>query len=156
MIAPTIPDIRIIKKYPNRRLYDTSISQYICLQDIHKLVLDNVPFCVIDSKTETDITRSVLLQVIAEQELNDDSPVFSNELLSFIVRFHGDYLAGMLGNYLEQAVKVFVENQDKLMQEMLNFEAENPIETITTLADEQFQYWLKKQQGKEPAGKDEA
>ena len=81
-------DVRIIKKYPNRRLYDTQVSRYITLEEVRQLVLQNIVFRVEDKRSGDDITRSILLQVIAEQEENGN-PIFSVDLLSFIVRFYG-------------------------------------------------------------------
>src|SRR3546814_7015847 len=92
---------RIIKKYPNRRLYDTDISSYITLEDVRQLIVDNEPFEVRDAKTSEDITRSVLLQIIADQE-QDGQPIMSTELLSQIIRFYGDSLPGFMGSYLER------------------------------------------------------
>jgi len=97
---------RIIKKYPNRRLYDTVESRYITLSDIRRLVVDRVDFTVIDKKTQGDITRSILLQVIAEQE-HGTSPMMSREFLSQVIRSYGTAVqTGMVG-YLEQSVRQF-------------------------------------------------
>src|SRR3546814_9731 len=82
-------DVRIIKKYPNRRLYDTHISRYITLEEIRQLVLQDVKFRVEDKRTHDDITRSILLQVISDQEEGGD-PIFTNDLLEFIIRYYGD------------------------------------------------------------------
>jgi len=99
---------RIIKKYPNRRLYDTDISSYITLEDVRQLIVDNEPFEVRDAKTSEDITRSVLLQIIADQE-QDGQPILSTELLSQIIRFYGDSLQGFMGSYLERSMQTFLE-----------------------------------------------
>src|SRR5690606_39913148 len=84
----TMKDVRTIKKYPNHRLYDTAISSYITLADVKNLVLDGVDFEVIDTKTKADITRSVLLQIIAEEEQVGE-PIFSTELLAKVIRAYG-------------------------------------------------------------------
>ena len=81
-----LTDMRIIKKYPNRRLYDTEISKYIVLEDVRKLVLDGVEFCVTDVKSEEDLTRSILLQIIAEQE-HEGEPIFNTPMLIQLIRF---------------------------------------------------------------------
>ena len=81
-----LTDMRIIKKYPNRRLYDTEISRYITLDDVRKLVLDGVEFCVTDVKSEEDLTRSVLLQIISEQE-HEGKPIFNTPMLTQLIRF---------------------------------------------------------------------
>jgi polyhydroxyalkanoate synthesis repressor PhaR len=97
---------RTIKKYPNRRLYDTVESRYITLDDIRALVLERVDFVVIDKKTQGDITRSILLQVIAEQE-HGGEPLMSRDFLSQMIRSYGGGMRGMVGSYLEQSLKLF-------------------------------------------------
>jgi polyhydroxyalkanoate synthesis repressor PhaR len=97
---------RIIKKYPNRRLYDTVESRYITLADIRRLVIERIDFMVIDKKTQGDITRSILLQVIAEQE-HDGEPLMSRDFLSQVIRSYGDAMRSTVGSYLEQSLKLF-------------------------------------------------
>jgi len=106
--------IRIIKKYPNRRLYDTTTSIYITLADVKKLVLDNIEFKIEDAKTKDDLTRSILLQIILEEEGGDGVPMFSSDVLSKIIRFYGNAMQGMMGNYLEKNIQTFIEIQKKL------------------------------------------
>jgi polyhydroxyalkanoate synthesis repressor PhaR len=106
-------DPRVIKKYPNRRLYDTVESRYITLADVRKLVVDRIDFVVIDKKSQNDITRSILLQVIAEQE-HSGEPVMSRDFLSHLIRSYGGPLHGMIGSYLEQSVKLFVAQQREM------------------------------------------
>ena len=106
--------VRIIKKYPNRRLYDTTTSVYITLADIKKLVLENIEFRVEDAKTKNDLTRSILLQIILEEESGGGVPMFSSDVLTKIIRFYGNAMQGMMGNYLEKNVQTFVEIQKKL------------------------------------------
>jgi polyhydroxyalkanoate synthesis repressor PhaR len=97
---------RTIKKYPNRRLYDTVESRYITLADIRRLVIERIEFVVIDKKTQEDITRTILLQVIAEQEHGGD-PLMSRDFLSQIIRSYGAGARSAMGNYLEQSLKLF-------------------------------------------------
>jgi polyhydroxyalkanoate synthesis repressor PhaR len=97
---------RTIKKYPNRRLYDTVESRYITLADIRRLVLERIEFVVIDKKSQSDITRSILLQVIAEQE-HDGEPLMSRDFLSQVIRSYGVSTRGLVGPYLEQSLKQF-------------------------------------------------
>ena len=87
--------VRVIKKYPNRRLYDTEISSYITVEDVRQLIVDGEDFEVRDAKTGEDLTRSILLQIIAEHE-QDGQPVLSTQLLSQIIRFYGDSLQGFM------------------------------------------------------------
>ena len=103
-------ELRTIKKYPNRRLYDTVESRYITLSDIRRLVIERVDFVVIDKKSQEDITRSILLQVIAEQEHGGDS-LMSRDFLSQIIRSYGGATQGMIGSYLEQSLKLFASQQ---------------------------------------------
>ncbi|MBV9345251.1 MAG: polyhydroxyalkanoate synthesis repressor PhaR [Gammaproteobacteria bacterium] len=97
---------RTVKKYPNRRLYDTVESRYITLADIRRLVLESVDFVVIDKKTQSDITRSILLQVIAEQE-HDGEPLMSCDFLAQVIRSYGGATRAVIGNYLEQSLRQF-------------------------------------------------
>ena len=97
---------RTIKKYPNRRLYDTVESRYITLADIRRLVIERIDFVVIDKKSQEDITRSILLQVIAEQEHNGE-PLMSRDFLSQVIRSYGAGLRTAMGSYLELSLKLF-------------------------------------------------
>ncbi len=99
-------ETRTIKKYPNRRLYDTVDSRYITLADIRRLVVERVDFVVVDKKTQEDITRSILLQVIAEQEHGSD-PLMSRDFLAQVIRCYGGSMQGLIGSYLEQSLKLF-------------------------------------------------
>src|SRR5579872_5120862 len=99
-------ELRTIKKYPNRRLYDTVESRYITLSDIRKLVIERIDFVVMDKKTQEDITRSILLQVIAEQE-QSGQPLLSCAFLAQIIRSYGAATQGMIGSHLEQSLKMF-------------------------------------------------
>ena len=104
---------RLIKKYPNRRLYDTQTSTYVTLSDIKNLVMGNEVFKVVDAKTEEDLTRNILLQIILEEEAGG-APVFSSQMLSQIIRFYGNSMQGLMGNYLEKTMQSFVDIHNKL------------------------------------------
>ena len=108
--------VRLIKKYPNRRLYDTKTSAYITLGDVKDLVLKYEVFKVVDAKSAEDLTRSILLQIILEEETGG-VPLFSSELLSGFIRFYGSTMQGMLGKYLENNMKTFVDFQHKLQEQ---------------------------------------
>jgi polyhydroxyalkanoate synthesis repressor PhaR len=103
---------RLIKKYPNRRLYDTQTSSYITLSDVKQLVLDADEFTVVDAKSSEDLTRSILLQIILEEEANG-APMFSSAVLAQIIRYYGHAMQGMMGSYLEKNVQAFTDIQDK-------------------------------------------
>ena len=107
---------RLIKKYPNRRLYDTKTSAYITLSDVKDLVLSRENFNVLDAKTSEDITRSILLQIILEEEAAG-VPLFTTDLLAQMIRFYGHAMQGMLGKYLETNMKSFVDFQKKLQEQ---------------------------------------
>jgi polyhydroxyalkanoate synthesis repressor PhaR len=107
------PAERLIKKYPNRRLYDTETSTYITLSDVKQLVLDQEDFKVMDAKSNDDLTRSILLQIILEEE-SGGLPMFSSVMLSQIIRFYGHAMQGMMGTYLEKNIQAFIDIQQKL------------------------------------------
>ena len=119
-------EIRLIKKYPNRRLYDTTTSSYITLVDVKQLVLDQVKFKVVDAKSEEDLTRSILLQIILEEE-GSGTPMFSSEMLCQIIRFYGHALQEMMGGYLEKNIQTFMEIQNKLQDQGVTKLDDNPM-----------------------------
>lgn len=131
---------RIIKKYPNRRLYDTEDSKYITLEDVKKLVLNGVDFIVKDVKTEEDLTRNILLQIISEQE-HDGEPFFSTELLIQIIRSYGDSLQSMAGDYIEKSMQLFVEQQKQFQEAM----SSNPLTAMSELTDKNLKMWQEMQ-----------
>ena len=105
--------LRILKKYPNRRLYDTQTSSYITLADVKRMVLSAQPFEVRDAKTGEELTRSILLQIILEEETGG-VPMFSTQMLAQIIRYYGHAMQGMMGNYLERNLQSFVEMQARM------------------------------------------
>ena len=107
---------RLIKKYPNRRLYDTKTSTYITLADVKKLVLEGQEFQVVDDKTKEDLTRSILLQIILEEE-NGGVPMFSSDILTQFIRSYGSAMQGMLGAYLERNMQLFGEIQKRMQEQ---------------------------------------
>jgi polyhydroxyalkanoate synthesis repressor PhaR len=117
---------RIIKKYPNRRLYDTETSSYITLQDVKKLVLEQVDFRVEDAKSKDDLTRAILLQIILEEE-TAGAPMFSSDMLSQIIRFYGNAMQGMMGTYLEKNIHTFIDMQKRLQEQSRQIYGQNPM-----------------------------
>ena len=107
---------RLIKKYPNRRLYDTETSTYITLADVKQLVLAGEPFTVVDAKTSDDLTRSILLQIILDEE-SSGAPMFSADMLSQVIRTYGNAMQGMMGQYLEKNIKAFTEIQQQFQEQ---------------------------------------
>jgi polyhydroxyalkanoate synthesis repressor PhaR len=114
---------RVIKKYPNRRLYDTDTSAYITLSEVKKLVMDSEPFVVRDAKTGEDLTRSILLQIILEEEAGG-SPMFTPEVLASVIRFYGNAMQGFMGGYLEKSIQSMMEVQNKLGEQSKNLTPE--------------------------------
>lgn len=108
--------VRLIKKYPNRRLYDTRTSAYITLADIKQLVLDNEDFEVVDAKSGENLTRSILLQIILEEE-SGGVPIFSPLALRQIIRFYGHSMQGVMGSFLEKNIQAFMEIQDRFAEQ---------------------------------------
>lgn len=137
-------DSRVIKKYPNRRLYDTVESRYITLGDIRKLVMDKVDFTVVDKKTQEDITRSILLQVISEQE-HDGEPLMSEDFLAQVIRSYGGAMQTMVGSYLEQSLKLFTGQQAQMRDRMRSMIGMDPMTNMATLAHENLQRWQQMQ-----------
>ena len=106
--------VRTLKKYPNRRLYDTQTSSYITLTDVKRMVLSGEPFEVRDAKTGDDLTRSILLQIILEEE-SGGVPMFTTPMLAQIIRFYGNAMQGVMGAYMEQNFKTFVDMQERFV-----------------------------------------
>lgn len=131
---------RIIRKYPNRRLYDTAVSKYVALDDIRRLVLDGVPLSVVDAKTGEDITRSILLQIIVEQE-DKGQPILTTELMEKIIRFYGDALQALMATYLERSVDSFIDQQTTLNKHVADLMEQTPISVLTEMAERNMELW---------------
>jgi polyhydroxyalkanoate synthesis repressor PhaR len=110
---------RIIKKYPNRRLYDTDTSSYITLTEIKQLVMDSEAFVVRDAKTGDDLTRSILLQIILEEEAHG-TPMFTAPVLANIIRFYGHALQGFMGGYLEKNMQTLMDMQNPMVKGVMS------------------------------------
>jgi len=131
---------RIIRKYPNRRLYDTVESRYVTLADIRRLVVDRVDFVVLDRKSQQDITRTILLQVIAEQEGGGES-LMSRDFLSQVIRSYGSGVHDFVGRYLDESLKLFSREQRELRDRFKNVVGVDPFETVGSLAQKNYQRW---------------
>ena len=138
--------IRIIKKYPNRRLYDTEISSYITLEEVRQLVLDGETFEVRDAKSGEDLTRSVLLQIISEHE-EKGQPMLSPQLLSQIIRFYGDSLQGFMGPYLERSLQVFLDQQQQFRNQLNSLLGQTPWSMLNELTQRNMDAWKSMQSG---------
>jgi polyhydroxyalkanoate synthesis repressor PhaR len=131
---------RTIKKYPNRRLYDTEESRYITLSDIRDLVIRKIEFAVIDKKSGDDITRSILLQVISEQEQHGDA-VMSRDFLSQVIRSYGKVMPGFMAKYLEQSMKLFMTQQQNIRGQVKKVVGVDPIVAVADIAQKNFSRW---------------
>ena len=140
-----MPQLRIIKKYPNRRLYDTEISSYVTLEDVRQLIVEGEGFEVRDARTGADLTRSVLLQILAEHE-DIGQPIFSTQLLTTVIRFYGDSLQGIIGSYLERSIQLFSEQQQQL-RGTLGTVVQAPWSLLNQIAEKNLEIWKGVQQG---------
>lgn len=131
---------RIIKKYPNRRLYDTCESCYITLADVKDLVLQKIDFVVIDKKSGNDITRSILLQVISEQEQQGEA-IMSRDFLSQVIRSYGKSVPGFLARYLEQSMKLILTQQQNLRGQVKRVVGVDPVVAVADAAQKNFNRW---------------
>ena len=138
--------IRIVKKYPNRRLYDTGISSYVTLEDLRQLIIEGEAFEVREAKSGKDLTRAVLLQIIAENE-DIGQPIFSTQLLTHVIRLYGDSLQGVIGSYLERSVQLFNDQQTQLRSTVSNLVGQTPWSLLNQLAERNMERWKGIQQG---------
>ncbi len=136
---------RVIKKYPNRRLYDTVDSRYITLADVRRLVMEAIDFVVIDKKSQQDITRSIMLQVIADQEHHGE-PVMSQDFLSQVIRAYGGTMQGLVGSYLEQSLALFMAQQQQLRERIGSMTEADPLKSAAGLAERSLAQWQALQQ----------
>jgi len=133
-------DIRIIKKYPNRRLYDTERSKYITLEDVKQLVMGSIEFCVKDVKTDEDLTRSILLQIISEQEHNGE-PLFSTQTLTQLIRCYGQSYQNMISDYLQNSIDIFTKQQKDFQERLQGNVTTNPITAMSDLTERNLKLW---------------
>jgi polyhydroxyalkanoate synthesis repressor PhaR len=131
---------RVIKKYPNRRLYDTVESCYITLADVRTLVIRKIDFIVIDKKSDEDITRGILLQVITEQEQQGEA-VMSQDFLSQVIRSYDKVVPGFAANYLEQSMKLFMTHQQKLRVQVKRVVGDDPFAAVADITQKNIARW---------------
>jgi polyhydroxyalkanoate synthesis repressor PhaR len=136
---------RIIKKYANRRLYDTAQSRYVALDDIRRLVMDGKPFRVVDTVSDEDITRSILLQIIVEQE-EKGQPMLSTRLLEQIIQYYGDTLQSFVGTYLEKSMDAFAHQQQVLQDQMEQILQMAPPSVMKDMAERNLELWKSMQE----------
>lgn len=136
--------VRIIKKYPNRRLYDTEKSSYITIADVLKLIRQNVKFQVVDANNGKDITRSTLVQVIMERE-GGSAPIFTTDMLTRFIRVYDDTSQALFGEFLDRNLKMFGEQQ-KILQDQMGDIVNSPINLMQGLTERNLTLWKEMQQ----------
>jgi polyhydroxyalkanoate synthesis repressor PhaR len=141
----TVGEERVIKKYANRRLYDTALSRYVALEDIRQLVIDGSHFRVVDAQGGADITRSILLQIIVEQE-EKGQPILSTRLLEQLIRYYGDNLQAFVGAYLEKSMDFFIKQEQVLQNQMESLLQAAPSSVWQEMAERNLALWRDMQQ----------
>ncbi|HLS80524.1 MAG TPA: polyhydroxyalkanoate synthesis repressor PhaR [Steroidobacter sp.] len=136
---------RVIKKYANRRLYDASQSRHITLEDIRTMVVSGMRVKVVEDKTNEDITRLILLQVIADQE-QFGRPILSTPLLEALIRFYGNSLQGFFSSYLEKSVETFMRQQDAVQTQFAKALQSSPLAAMTELTRQNLELWGRMQE----------
>ncbi|WP_227367623.1 polyhydroxyalkanoate synthesis repressor PhaR [Halomonas sp. M20] len=134
--------MRVIRKYANRRLYDTQQSRYVTLEDLRCLILEEEPFRVEDAKSGEDLTRTILLSIIIEQEQADgESEVFSNDLLQQLIRVYAMARPLPLARYLEQGTQLMLEQQQRLQDQWQQAMRNSPMELMREMAEDNMRFW---------------
>ena len=132
---------RVIKKYANRRLYDTAASKHVTLSDIRKMIVEGFDIQIIEDTSGDDITRPLLLQIIAEQEQSAGQPILSEMLLSQLIRFYGNPMQGLMAQYLQKSVSTFVKQQSTVQEQMQHMLSNTPIDTMRELVSQNMKTW---------------
>lgn len=136
--------MRVIRKYANRRLYDTQQSRYVTLEDLRHLIIEEEPFKVEDAKSGEDLTRTILLSIIIEQEQADsEAEVFSNDLLAQLIRVYDMTSPLPLSRYLEQGTQLMLEQQKRLQSQWKQAMRNTPLEFMRELTEENMRFWQK-------------
>jgi len=141
-----VAEPRIIKKYPNRRLYDTELSKYVTLVDLRNLIHDEVEFKVRDSQSGKDITRSILIQIITEQEAGDEA-LFSTDMLTDIIRYYDEAVHDVFHSYLDQSMRAFTEQQQFIQESMEELVGTKSVKDMADLAQHNVERWMDMQKG---------
>ena len=150
----TKPAPRIIKKYPNRRIYDTHDSKYITVSDVREMVVAGIEFKIIDAQSEKDITRSVLLQIIIDQESESD-PLFSTDNLQNFIRYYGENQQQGFSDFINQSLTFFQQQQDQFQSSVNDMMDGNPVKVWTEMSQRNLKMWQDMQGALFGAGKAE-
>ncbi|NND91022.1 MAG: polyhydroxyalkanoate synthesis repressor PhaR [Granulosicoccus sp.] len=132
---------RIIKKYANRRLYDTEASKHVTLSDIRQMIVDGADIQIIEDTSGEDITRPLLLQIIVEQEQTGGQPILTELLLAQLIRFYGNPMQGMMAEYLQKSVSTFVKQQRSVQTQMQDMLSTTPLDTMRELVTQNMKTW---------------
>ncbi len=149
-------NVRLIKKYPNRRIYDTHESKYITVSDVRNLIVNGVEFKVVDTQTKKDITRSILLQIILEQE-SEHNPLFSTDNLQDFIRYYGENQGKGFSDFIGQSLSFFQQQQDQFQSNMSEMLEQNPVKVLSDLSQRNMEMWQQMQGalfGQKPDHKD--
>jgi len=138
--------IRVIKKYPNRRIYDTHTSKYIKIDDIREMIVEGIPFVVLDSKSGDDVTRSVLLQLIIEQE-SETNPLFTTENLKTFIRYYGQVPHKPFSEFMDQSLSFFKHQQEQFSDSFSDMMHNNPMKAFTEMSKKNMEMWQKMSDG---------
>ncbi|MBL6689965.1 MAG: polyhydroxyalkanoate synthesis repressor PhaR [Pseudomonadales bacterium] len=133
--------MRAFKKYPNRRLYDIEESKYVTVEDIRKIILNGESITVVDSKTGKDLTRTVLMQIISEQEGEGHEPILTNRVLEQLIRFYGDAMQSIVGRYIEQSITTFLEHQDRYQRSVRDLTSGDPLKLMRNAMEQNMEFW---------------
>ncbi len=130
--------MRELKKYPNRRLYDLDESHYVTVDDVRQMIVAGESIRVLDSKDGSDITRSILLQILAEQEAEGHEPILTNRAIEQIIRFYGQNFGSVVSRYIEQSILTFLEHQDQFRRRMREMSDLNPLNFVRQAMERTF------------------
>jgi polyhydroxyalkanoate synthesis repressor PhaR len=149
--------LKLLKKYPNRRIYDTSCSRFITIADVRRLVLDYEPFRVVDSRTGADLTRATLLQVITEMEAEGRESLLTDRVLEELIRFYGNSVNRLLRGHLEQAICALLAQQNLLRGSVKQvIDNSNPVPLMTEMARHYSEFWRRMLSSENSTSKDKA
>jgi len=133
--------MKLYKKYPNRRLYDIEASCYVTVDDLRAVIAAGESISVVDSKTDKDLTRTVLLQVITEQEGEGHQPILTNRVLEHLIRFYGDTMNNLVSRYIEQSILSFIEQQELNRKRMKHLAEAEPVAMIKKALEQNIEFW---------------
>ncbi|MFK7891337.1 MAG: polyhydroxyalkanoate synthesis repressor PhaR [Granulosicoccus sp.] len=140
-MSKPVDQIKIIKKYANRRLYDTEASKHVTLNDIRQMIVDGIEIQIVEDTSGDDITRPLLLQIIVEQEQKNGQPILTELLLAQLIRFYGNPMQGMMAEYLQKSVGTFLSQQSSVQKQMQTMLSNTPIDTMRDLMTQNMKTW---------------